>query len=266
MRRLILPLLLTFVAAAANAATVKDTIDKTLDVRDGVRVSLDNTNGKIVVRGWDQPKVRVIAEKMVERTDAAEARQVLANLVVDIRQQGGDVTIATKMPRNNNSGFWDLIFGNWNDASVSYEISVPRSAVVNVDNTNGSLTVSDVTGGLDVETTNGSITLTRCGGSVEAGSTNGRIAADLVGTLRATRFGTTNGRIDVTVPSSAKFSVDADTTNGNIETDLPVLTRSVGRNSLRGSVNGEGGASMTLRTTNGSIRIHSAGGASSASK
>lgn len=266
MRSVTLTLILTFVAVAADAATIKDTIDRTFEVKQGARVSLENTNGKVVVRGWDQPRVRVIAEKIVERSDASEARQVMANLKVDIQQQGSNITIRTLMPRSD-TGFLDAIFGNWSNASVSYEISVPRSAMVDVDNTNGSLNVSDVAGGLEVETTNGSVTLTRCGGAVEAATTNGRISADLAGALRPSRFETTNGRIEVTVPASAKLDIDADTTNGNIESDLPVLTRSVGRTSLRGSINGGGGATMTLRTTNGAIRIHgSNGSATSAAK
>ena len=47
----------------------------------------------------------------------------------------------------------------------------------------------------------------------------------------------------------------AGTTNGSINSDIPVLTSSSDRHSLRGTINGGGPAELRLHTTNGSIEI-----------
>jgi len=52
--------------------------------------------------------------------------------------------------------------------------------------------------------------------------------------------------------------VDAATTNGSIKTDLPVTARSIGDNSLRGTING-GGTLLRLRTTKGGSAIRTLG-------
>jgi DUF4097 and DUF4098 domain-containing protein YvlB len=128
-----------------------------------------------------------------------------------------------------------------------------------VNNTNGSIRVSDVTGNHELDTTNGKIVVERCAGSLEASTTNGSIEAELtkVNKGQPLRFETTNGRIEVDLPKELALDVDASTTNGAIHTDLPIETTRVSRNSLRGTING-GGTLLRMRTTNGGIEIGSA--------
>lgn len=130
-----------------------------------------------------------------------------------------------------------------------------------VSNTNGSIRLSDVSGKHELDTTNGRIEVTRCQGSVDASTTNGSIRAELTRVTKgqSLQFETTNGRIEVAVPSDFAGTVDAGTVNGSIRTDLPVTTTRVGKNSLRGTING-GGSSLRMRTTNGSIEINAVGG------
>lgn len=249
-------LLLVAAATAASAATLHETVDKTLEVGQSAVLSLENTNGHVTITGWDQPRIRIVADKTIERAGRDEAKSALAQLKVDIQQHGNTVSIRTESPERHTSGFWDLLLGNWSSASVRYEISVPRSMKVGVDNTNGAVEVSGVQGTFKLETTNGHIQLTRCGGAIDLETTNGRIEADLVAVdpQANNRIETTNGRIEITVPATIRAEVDAATTNGSVNSDLPITTRTFGRSELRGSVNG-GGALLKLRTTNGSIHI-----------
>ena len=63
--------------------------------------------------------------------------------------------------------------------------------------------------------------------------------------------------LGVAVPKSIAMRVDASTTNGSVNTDLPVTTTEMRHHMLRGTVNGGGSGEMVLRTTNGSISIES---------
>ena len=66
---------------------------------------------------------------------------------------------------------------------------------------------------------------------------------------------TTNGSVDVTLPASAEFQVDAATTNGGIQTDFPVTVQGrFGPKSLSGTV-GAGGRELNVKTTNGGIEL-----------
>ncbi|HEX9160706.1 MAG TPA: DUF4097 family beta strand repeat-containing protein [Thermoanaerobaculia bacterium] len=249
---------LSFIFAIAFAGTgladkLQEPFDRTVDVRPGSPVSIENVNGRITVTSWDQPRVRIHAMKK------ADAREVLDKIGIDVRIADG-VSVVTRMPRRNDSGFFDFLFGNDGNASVEYDVTVPRSADLKVDNTNGAISVSDVSGRIELGTTNGRIEAVRCSGAVNASTTNGAIRAELlqVSAGKGMELETTNGSITLTVPPSFAATLEAETTNGSIRTDLPVTTRSFSRRELRGTLNG-GGPNLSLHTTNGSIEIRSSG-------
>lgn len=242
MRKLFVTILFMAFAAAANASSLTETIDRTFDVRSGAKLALDNVNGRITITSWDQPRIRVRAEKSIERTDAKDAKQAMAELRVEMEATADGVSVKTVMPKKNSAGLWDFMFGNFNSATVIYEVTVPRVTNVDVSNTNGRIQMSGVTGVLHVETTNGAV----------------KAELATLDPARPTRIETTNGRIDLTLPRTTRGSIDAETTNGKVQSDVPVTVRSSDKNSLRGTINGGGGASLRLRTTNGGIQIHAA--------
>lgn len=261
MRRMLAISMLLLMAAAAGAAELTETIDRTFDVRPGANVVLTNVNGRVKVSSWDQPRVRVVAHKTV-RGSGKSAKEAMAEVRVDLQPRDGGLVITTRQPRGSDG--WGELFswlaGERIEAEVKYEITVPRTMNVDVENTNGSVQASGLSGRLELETTNGRIDVERCSGALEAATTNGSISAELTQVTKGQplRFETTNGRIEVVLPPTVALDVDASTTNGGIKTDLPIATRSVDRNSLRGTING-GGTSLRLRTTNGSISIRTTG-------
>lgn len=255
MRKLVLSAALVLFAQTAFAAELQQTIDQTFDVRPGASVDLSNVNGRITVKAWDQPRVKVVAVKKVE-APKADVQKALNDLRVEIQPRDGGLVIRTRYPNDGDGGFFSWLFGDDIDAQVTYELTVPRTMNVVVENTNGGIYVTEVTGKHDLDTTNGRIEVTRCAGTVDAATTNGSIHAELTSVTKnqPMRFETTNGRIEVSVPKDFAATIDASTTNGSIKTDLPIQTRSFDDNSLRGTING-GGTSLRLRTTNGGISI-----------
>jgi putative adhesin len=256
MRKALLATFLLLCAVPSGAATLTEKIDRTFDVRPGAKVVLSNVNGGIKISSWDQPRVRVIAEKEVH-ADSDDVKDVLRDLRVELQPRDGGLVITTHYPKHNDGGsILDWLLGDSVSREVTYELMVPRSMSVEVSNTNGTIRVSDVVGTHELETTNGRIEVSRCSGSLDASTTNGSIHAELVKVAKGQplRFNTTNGGIEILVPSDLAADIDADTTNGSIRSDLPVSTTHTGRNSLRGTING-GGTSLRLRTTNGGIAI-----------
>src|SRR5260370_37311635 len=66
---------------------------------------------------------------------------------------------------------------------------------------------------------------------------------------------TTNGGVDVTLPASAEFSVEASTTNGRIRTDFPITVQGgFSSKELSGTV-GKRGRDLKGATTNGDIEL-----------
>jgi hypothetical protein len=255
-------LALLLFAGPIFAADLTETVDRTIDVKPGARVVLSNTNGRVNVVTWDQPRVRVVARKEVSAS-REQLKSVMSELRVDIQSRDGGVIVQTHYPKRNEgvNSIFDWMLGNDVQAEVAYDVTVPVNMSLDVETVNGSIRMSGVNGKHELETTNGKIELTRCAGSVEASTTNGSISADLLQVSKGEPldFETTNGRITVTLPSNLAVNVDASTTNGSIESDLVVATTRITKNSLRGAING-GGTALRLRTTNGGIEIRSAAG------
>src|ERR1043166_5109405 len=144
MRRLVIAALLALAATALHAETLSQTIDRTFDVRPGATFALDNVNGHVNVTSWDQPRIRVHAVKTVARTD--DPRGALNALRVEITPRDGGVSVHTVYPNHGSVGFLDFLTGNWSDAKVEYDITVPRSFSLDLETTNGAIEGSGVAG------------------------------------------------------------------------------------------------------------------------
>ncbi len=244
----------------ASAATLEETFKKRIDAKDITEVVLSNINGNIQVSSWEENAIEVIAYKKVRGSNERKAQRLMEHLIIDISQEGSSLTIETDLPqsRNNGSGFFTWLFnGGGNSASVNYELHVPKTMNLELHSTNGAIIATDCSGDFDCSTTNGKIRLEDISGSARAKSTNGSLYISFrkFNSDKEMRFRTTNGSIKLLLPYNTNADLEARTTNGSIKCELPLTERyAKSHKRLEGEIN-DGGTLLTLRTTNGSIKI-----------
>jgi DUF4097 and DUF4098 domain-containing protein YvlB len=109
---------------------------------------------------------------------------------------------------------------------------------------------------LDVSTSGGDIDLYDVEGPVRAGTSGGSITARLTKAPgEDCRLKSSGGPIDLFVAPGVGLQIDASSSGGRVSADVPVtVTEMTGKSRLSGSIHG-GGATMTMRTSGGSIRI-----------
>ncbi|MEM6453861.1 MAG: DUF4097 family beta strand repeat-containing protein [Acidobacteriota bacterium] len=268
---LALILMLFFSAAQAGAwwgddsgDAVTDTIDRTIDVTPDVRIDIDNTNGAIRIETWDRDQVEVSAEK---RARGRDAEQLLADTEIVIDGGGSALSIRAELPRTGWRG---------GSVSVRYTLTVPRGAAVDATSTNGAVVISDLDGAAKLRSTNGSIKVDGLGGTLDAGTTNGSITAYGVrstasasttnGSIKVEITGgsldgdaelrTTNGSVTLMLAADTRATIEARTRNGRVRTTNLTMPSDavVEKRSMAFDHNG-GGPRISLRTTNGSIRV-----------
>ncbi|MBW3565384.1 MAG: DUF4097 family beta strand repeat protein [Acidobacteria bacterium] len=251
----LLLLLISLLANAASAKTWEKTFDQTWHAREGARLIVENENGSIHVASWDRDEIRVKAILGLDARDDEDGQQAFDSLRVRVRESADSLEIGVERPREK-SGFLSWFFGDSYDSEVQFEVMVPRRYDVSASTVNGRVEARSLHGDLRFDTINGRINVSGSSGSVSADSVNGRIEVELVSVDpgASMKFGTVNGRVRLSLPAYARVTLDASTTNGSIDTEIPVATRKFSRNRLQGDLNG-GGAMVRIQTVNGGVDI-----------
>ncbi len=222
--------------------------------------SLMNVNGPVVIKTWNRDEVDIQAEKAVRGR-----RENLDKIKIEIESESRRITINTVFPKIK--GF---------RGKVSYEIKVPEGLKlekirsvngninifgpvtdVRVTTTNGNISISEASGQLVFITTNGNVKTEDVHGEINARSTNGSIYLEVDSVSDEITARTTNGGISLTIDSeNIDADVEARITNGRISIDFPVTIQSgqISKRRLDGRI-GDGGPLISLKTTNGSIKI-----------
>jgi DUF4097 and DUF4098 domain-containing protein YvlB len=237
----------------------KEDFHKTFPLEAGGRFSLKNTNGDIRIETWSKAEADISAVKT-----ARGHKENLDKVTIETNAQAGSVAVDTVYPKFRNLR-----------VSVKYDIKVPEGVKLElVRSTNGDVELVGHYGDVKASSTNGDIKLSGSAAAAELSTTNGGIhAADVSGPIDAH---TTNGRISLTVSSlkgdiiarttnggiTARLGGDINarlkvhTTNGSINTSLPVTISNLNqsRRRLEGTI-GSGGPLIDLSTTNGSVSI-----------
>ena len=229
-------------------ARATDEWSRSYPLEAGGEIRIVNTNGKIEIEGTDGSTVEVKAEKIARGATDAAARELLPRIVIKEDIKPDRVSLETE----RMSG---IMIGA--AFEVRYHVRAPKSAVVNITNTNGQVALAALTGKVKAQTTNGGVNGRNLTGGVDARSTNGGVTIDMASIgPDSISLRTTNGGVTLTLPDGAKANLTASCTNGGINVsaldNLEISEQS--RRRLEGRLNG-GGTSIEVRTTNGGIRV-----------
>jgi len=234
--------------------------NKTMPLKAGDSLSLKNTNGFIHVTTWNRDEVEIKAKKIARRRE-----EDLGRVKIEVEALSSSVRVDTVYEKYRNIR-----------VKVNYEVKVPeglrldlirstngdveiagRFADVKAGTTNGDIRVEGGDGRIDLSTTNGTIRGRDLNGSVLADTTNGSIILELNAVKNDIRADTTNGSITLRLGGQVDAEFSARSTNGSITVDFPVTIQGTvnSRHRIQGRI-GNGGPSIDLETTNGSIRVN----------
>jgi hypothetical protein len=129
------------------------------------------------------------------------------------------------------------------------------------DTSGGHITVGGVGGDIHVETSGGSIEISGAQGRVEADTSGGHIdVAFAKGNAKGGKIESSGGGITVTLDPGVNLNIDASSGGGRVSTDIPIkVVGKTGGSSLRGTL-GNGGATLTVYTSGGGVKIAAIGG------
>jgi hypothetical protein len=195
----------------------------------GAWLRVHTLHGDVRVTEGSGDRAEVIGRKNGE--DAAELR-------ISTVRAGDDVTICAIWEGGQCDAEGIHSSRKWShggDASVDFEVRLPRGVKIRVISGNGEVMVSGATAEVQASSGNGAVSVASSGGPVRASSGNGDVDVSEAGGEVTARSG--NGDVRVTTSSGP---VSAYSGNGSIDARMSSLT---------------GTADMSFRTGNGDITL-----------
>jgi DUF4097 and DUF4098 domain-containing protein YvlB len=240
----------------------EDKVEKTFETTGTPTVILETFNGSITVQGNSTNSVDVQITRRGSGSSDADARADLDKVLVKTQQDGN--TIRIKIERSDNHS------GN---TGASVDIRLPKNANLDLNTSNGSISIEAVQGDVRLSSSNGNLEIHGGQGAFNLNTSNGRIevsAENCVvnantsngnisfnGSLAngSSIFNTSNAGVDLTLPSDSVFRISATTSNAGVSSDFAVSGGSQGESYLDGATGDGAQIQINIATSNGSIQI-----------
>jgi hypothetical protein len=213
---------------------------------EGGRVEIVNSNGPIEVIVGPQGAVDITAVLEAQAMTEAHAKEILSGITIEESVKPEHVRVATATARRSGRGGFD----------VSYKVTVPANARLEMTGNNSRLKADGLRGHVKAMVENGGIELVAMRGTIDAAAVNASVTAKMAEVTGPMRLESTNGRIALEIPKTAKATLNARSVNGRINVTGLDIQEGTGRRirTLESQVNG-GGPEIDLRVTNGRINI-----------
>jgi len=216
------------------------------------RISLENINGGVQIKVWDQASVQVDAIKKAYRQNRLNEAKIEVNATPE------NIRIKTEYPDENQTfrsgeGRYD------NPATVEYSLTVPRKAILeSIEMVNGSIDIDGVEGSVKATSVNGRVNARGLVNEVRLSTINGQLIATFtqLDETKPIQLNSVNGGLTLVIPSNANASIRAGTVHGAITNDFGLKIKHgeyVGH-SMDGQI-GTGGPRIKLNNVNGGIKI-----------
>ena len=243
---------------SASAAMAQD-FERSYRVGANGSIRLRNVSGDIHVTGYDGDAVVVRGTCVGRDRDRVE--------VVD-ESTNNQVNISVRYPDNSST-----------DASVNFEIQVPRAARTNisqiatasgnielrningdvrVNTASGNLIVESVSGNLRASTASGNVRVRNVSGEINTSSASGDVDAEIAQLTSGSRltFSSASGDVHVKLPSGTDADVALSTASGSVRTSFPIEVRRSEHGSGEWARGRLGSGTNTVRITSASGDVH----------
>lgn len=262
---LLLLSLMSFFVLGVSFAQESREIRKTVSLNSDGRVSIDTYKGSITITTWDKAEVDIYA-KIEADESALESRRDEEEKVRDteirIEGSGREVRIKSDYDRlkRRRTGFWGIFDGDVGSLPfVHYTITMPKTASLKVKDYKSETSVADLKSDISLNTYKGAVNISGLEGGIDLETYKGDVRVEYVSLGRSNRFETYKGEIEIVIPRSRGFELDADiSSKGSLRSDFDLQERYRSKREkkreYRELING-GGPLLRLETYKGTYRL-----------
>jgi len=232
------------------------------------RLVIETHKGSITVTTWDRDEVAVEVRIVADETDA-----LVESTDVEVRRSGGTLRFETQYDedvwkRLRRRGLLDMISNGFSQPFVHYEIRMPRTARLEIDDYKSEISVRGLQADLVIDTYKGEVEVEDLDGALRFDTYKGTGHIVFSRLAESSYVETYKGDVTLVLPRNAGFDLDADLgRRGKLRSDFDVDNRrrrdddddgywdaDDDDNIVRGAVNG-GGPRLRLESYKGRIAL-----------
>ena len=135
------------------------TYEETYSIAEQGKIDLENRYGKIKVRTWAKNEVNIKVAIIVNASSDSKAESTFDRIKINFSNSNNLVSAKTIIDAKKS--FWNFLQQWWGDAdlSINYEVYMPESADLEVENRYGDLEIASISGNMTVDVKYGNFTL-----------------------------------------------------------------------------------------------------------
>lgn len=211
------------------------------------KLRVKTENGAIETTAGDEGSINVVFEHWATGISMAAAEDNLRDINVRIVTDTDSemLIIDVNIPNSMTTDYGSNIFAE-----------VPASIQLDLETSNGAITIENTERDARLKTSNGKIKVRNHRGDLDGKTSNGQIEADMVLPKDGEcKLETSNGNIILSIPSTTSAEIEASTSNGNVTVQgLDIVVSKMERTEFEGEI-GDGDGDIELKSSNGNITI-----------
>jgi hypothetical protein len=222
-------------------------VNKSYNVSSSDKLTVQNSFGEVNVHTWNKNEIKVDVSIEVSSNVEATAQKIIDGISIADSKSGGDISFKTNNKGTNNSK------GEKTTMRINYDISMPASNSLHIQNEFGATIIPDFKGEVDLSSKFGSLTTGNLsnvkGINVEFGSA--KIESVVNGPLTIKYSSAEIGKLSGNIKLTLEFS---SATKINIDNSLTGLDAKVSYSTLNLKPVGDPAVSYTISTSFGSFK------------
>ncbi len=230
---------------------------KTVKIGANGEMDIANIAGDITITRGSGADANIEIVKTAHARTADEARELLPLVQVDVVERAGRAEVRTRYPGDE----WRRENRRNVNVSVDFNITAPGGTRVTVKSISGSVSISDIKGGVTAESVSGDIRIANAGHLGMAKSVSGSVEVSDTQVDGALEAGSVSG--DVLLRRLKAQRIDASSISGEVKLEDVTCDRATGQ-SVSGGLTFSGplarGGRYELKSHSGEVRVAIAGG------
>lgn len=144
--------------ADANSVEKSKTIQKVYMISKNTPLSINNKYGTIDVKTWSKNEIKVDITIRAVEASGSKAEEIINSVSIDETKSGNNISLTTHIDKGQSSWWNKMISSNNRGVQINYQVYLPQSNDLNIDNKYGAVILPDLKGNVAINVGYGSLT------------------------------------------------------------------------------------------------------------